>query len=75
VLTVPLGRLEVVTCRVATAAFTVRLSVPLAAVREAESVTLIVMEEVPLAVGVPPMAPDEDKVKPTGRDPEARLQV
>ena len=74
-LTVPLGRLEVVTCRVATAAFTVRLSVPLAAVREAESVTLRVMEEVPLAVGVPAMTPAEDNVKPAGSVPEARLHV
>ena len=52
-----------------------RPSALLVAVREAESVTLTVTEKVPLAVGVPPMAPAEDKVKPAGRDPEARLQV
>jgi hypothetical protein len=53
----------------------VRLSVPLVAVRAAESVTLTVMDEVPLAVGVPLMAPAEDKVKPAGNVPEARLQL
>ena len=74
-LTVPLGREAVVTCRAGTAAFMVRLSVPLVAVRAAESVTLTVMDEVPLAVGVPLMAPAEDKVKPAGNVPEARLQL
>jgi len=73
--TVPPGREVVVTCKAATAAFTVSPSVPLVAVRESESVTLMLMEEVPLAVGVPLMTPVEDKVEPAGREPEARLQV
>jgi hypothetical protein len=45
----------------------------LVVLRDVESVTLTVMEEVPLAEGVPLMTPDEDKVKPAGREPEARL--
>ena len=71
----PPGRVDVAICKAATAAFTVSPSVPLVAVREAESVTLTVMEEVPLAVGVPLMTPAEDNDKPAGSEPEARLQV
>ena len=40
-----------------------------------ESFTVTLNEEVPLADGVPLMAPAVERVRPAGREPEARLQV
>jgi hypothetical protein len=44
-------------------------------VSPSESVTFTVKSEVPVAVGVPLIAPAADNVNPLGREPEVVVQV
>jgi hypothetical protein len=60
----------------AAAAAIVRAKLEVAACGElAESFTVMLKEDVPLAEGVPLIAPTVESARPAGREPEARLQV
>ena len=74
--TVPLVSDVVVTCSVVTpeAMVIAREDVAVCGV-VSESLTVTLKEDVPLAVGVPLIAPLVDSVNPAGKAPEAKLHV